>query len=319
MGKSEVLKGVLLVALGASIYGMLATVVKLAYNAGYTTAEVTTSQFTIGLLGLVLLNLIQSKTTKKKLAKPTKKDIWQLLLAGTSYGLTSLFYYLSVQFINVSIAIVLLMQSVWIGVVVESIMNKELPSARKVISAVIILLGTLLATNAIHSEVNLDWRGILFGMLAAMSFATTMFASNRIANHLPALKKSLIMLCGGAVMVFSFLILTQVGPFYFSSAFQGISFPFVEVRAFDFSIFWKYGLFLAIFGTILPPILLNLGFPKTGLGLGSIVSSVELPVSVLMAFVLLNEQVLSIQWMGIVLILSAIAYMNWNSIRPIKD
>lgn len=319
MGKGEVLKGVLLVGLGASIYGMLATVVKLAYQSDYTTAEVTTSQFTLGLLGLIILNLIQSKSSKVALSKPSKKDILQLFLAGTSYGLTSIFYYLSVQFINVSVAIVLLMQSVWIGVVVESVMNKEFPSRRKIISAVIVLIGTLFATNVVQSDVNLDWRGFLFGFLAAMSFSTTMFASNRIANHLPALRKSLIMLCGGAIMVFLFLLFTQVGPYYFSNIFQGISFSFVEVRAFDFSIFWKYGLFLAIFGTILPPILLNLGFPKTGLGLGSIVSSLELPVSVMMAYILLKEQVLWIQWLGILFILMAIVYMNWNSIVKSKE
>lgn len=318
MGKREVLKGVFLVGLGASIYGMLATVVKLAYQHDFTTAEVTTSQFIIGLLGLILLNLIQTKTSKVNLSKPSKKDVRQLLLTGTSYGLTSIFYYLSVQFINVSVAIVLLMQSVWIGVVVESVMNKELPSRRKVFSAIIVLIGTLFATNVIQTDVALDWRGFAFGFLAAMSFSTTMFASNRIANHLPALRKSLIMLCGGAVIVFTFLIFTQVGPYYLPNLFKNISFPFVEVRAFDFSIFWRYGLFLAIFGTILPPILLNLGFPKTGLGLGSIVSSLELPVSVMMAYILLSEQVLWIQWLGILFILMAIVYMNWNSIGTFK-
>ena len=35
--------------------------------------------------------------------------------------------------------------------------------------------------------------------------------------------------------------------------------------------------------------LLNAGFPLTGIGLGSIVSALELPVSVMMAFFILNE------------------------------
>ena len=33
---------------------------------------------------------------------------------------------------------------------------------------------------------------------------------------------------------------------------------------------------MALFGTIIPPMLLNAGFPHTGIGLGSIVSSLEL-------------------------------------------
>jgi drug/metabolite transporter (DMT)-like permease len=48
---------------------------------------------------------------------------------------------------------------------------------------------------------------------------------------------------------------------------------------------------------------MNAGFPLTGIGLGSIVSALELPVSVTMAFVLLNEDVKPFQWFGIVLIM----------------
>ena len=51
-------------------------------------------------------------------------------------------------------------------------------------------------------------------------------------------------------------------------------------------------------------------FPHTGLGLGSIISSIELPVSVMMAFFILNEEVILSQWAGIVLILIAIVIMN---------
>ena len=43
MTQNNLLKGVFLVGLGATSYGMLATFVKIAYNEGYTTAEVTTS------------------------------------------------------------------------------------------------------------------------------------------------------------------------------------------------------------------------------------------------------------------------------------
>ena len=75
-------------------------------------------------------------------------------------------------------------------------------------------------------------------------------------------------------------------------------------------LFLKWGIFLALFGTIIPPMLMNAGFPITGIGLGSIVSALELPVSVLMAFIILNETVLTSQWIGIILIILAIVLMN---------
>ncbi|UMQ41954.1 DMT family transporter [Chryseobacterium sp. Y16C] len=313
MKKKNIFKGVLFVGVGASIYGMLATFVKLAYQDGYTTSEVTTSQFVLGLVGLLILNLIQTATSKKDLSTPSSKEVRNLMLAGTSLGCTSLFYYIAVQYINVSVAIVLLMQSVWFSVVVESFMTRKLPNTRKIISVIIVLLGTVLATNLINSKIELDWKGLFWGLMAAASYTLTMFTSNTLATHLPVFRKSFIMLCGGSIVIFAFLFFAQIGPLYIDGL-KSVYLNFTEntehIRAFDYSILWKYGLVLSLFGTIIPPVLFNIGFPNAGLGLGSIVSSLELPVSVTMAFVLLGEEVVFIQWIGIALILFAIVLMN---------
>ncbi|BEV06572.1 DMT family transporter [Chryseobacterium gambrini] len=318
MQKRNILKGVLFVGIGASIYGMLATFVKLAYQDGYTTSEVTTSQFLLGIVGLLVLNFIQTITSKKALPSPTSKEVRNLMLAGTSLGCTSLFYYIAVQYINVSIAIVLLMQSVWFSVVVESFLTKKLPNARKIVSVIIVLAGTILATNLINESLDLDWKGIFWGLLAAASYTLTMFTSNTLATHLPVFRKSIIMLLGGSVVVFAFLFFAQIGPLHFEGL-KSFYLTFTDntehIHSFNYSILWKYGLILSIFGTIIPPILFNVGFPNAGLGLGSIVSSLELPVSVTMAFVLLGEKVIFIQWVGIILILFAIVLMN----LPKKD
>ncbi|MEL1252704.1 DMT family transporter [Flavobacterium sp. DGU38] len=293
MSQKNVLKGVFLVALGATSYGMLATFVKMAYDEGFTTAEVTSSQFILGILGLLLINIFQKVKHKDNVVKATSKNIFNLMFAGTSMGMTSLFYYLAVKYIPVSIGIVLLMQTVWMGVLLEMILEKKIPSLQKIIAVFIVLGGTVLATNIINNDVELDWRGIGWGILAAASFTTTMFTANRVAVGISSAQRSLYMLLGGAVIVFSFALATQNTPF-------------------NFSIFMKWGIVLSLFGTIIPPMLMNAGFPSTGIGLGSIVSALELPVSVTMAFVLLNEKVILLQWVGIVLIILAIILMNIN-------
>ncbi|OXB10834.1 EamA family transporter [Flavobacterium plurextorum] len=293
MLQNNVLKGVFLVALGATTYGMLATFVKMAYTEGYTTAEVTTSQFILGILGILLINAFQKVKNKGTAVKASSKNIFSLMLAGTSLGMTSLFYYLAVKYIPVSIGIVLLMQTVWMGVLLEIILEKKLPSKQKVVAVLIVLVGTVLATNIINNDVALDWRGIVWGVLAAASFTTTMFTANRVATEISSAQRSLYMLLGGAVIIFSFAFFTQTG-------------------SFNLDIFFKWGIILALFGTIIPPMLLNLGFPLTGIGLGSIVSALELPVSVMMAYILLNEKVIFSQWIGIVLIILAIIIMNVN-------
>lgn len=291
MSKDNILKGVFLVGLGATSYGMLATFVKLAYKEGFTTAEVTASQIILGIVGVLLINIFQKGRKGNEAKIGSKKDLAQLVVAGTSMGFTSVFYYLAVRYIPVSIGIVLLMQTVWMGVLLEAILSRKLPSGRKMLSVLIVLVGTALATNLVQSDITLDWRGVIWGLLAAASFTTTMFTSNRIATHLSSAQRSLFMLFGGAIVVFTFTAYTWTGTF-------------------NIDIFWRWGIILALFGTVIPPMLLNAGFPHTGIGLGSIVSSLELPVSVMMAFMILGEPVNVVQWMGIALIIAAIVIMN---------
>jgi drug/metabolite transporter (DMT)-like permease len=291
--KSNVLKGAFLVGLGATSYGMLATFVKLAYQEGFTTAEVTISQFTIGIIGLLLLQFFQKSSTENSKPKTTKKERIHLILAGTTLGMTSVFYYLAVKYIPVSIAIVLLMQTVWMGVILEMIMERKLPSIKKIIAVCIVLIGTLLATNLTNTSNSLNWQGLFWGLLAASSFTATMVTANRVAVRISSVQRSFFMLLGGAIIVLFFAIITQK-------------------TSFNFAIFIKWGIPLSLFGTILPPILMNAGFPSTGIGLGSIISALELPVSVAMAYFLLHEEVLTIQWIGILLIIAAIVLMHLN-------
>ena len=287
------IKGVVFVGLGATSYGMLATFVKLAYQEGFTTAEVITSQFTIGIFILFLLLTLQNIKNKNSATKTTKTALYKLMFAGTTLGMTSIFYYLAVKYIPVSIAIVLLMQTVWMGVILEMIIDRKVPSLQKIMAVLIVLIGTFLATNLFNQNILLDWRGFSWGMLAASSFTTTMYTANRIAIGSSYVQRSFFMLLGGGIIVFFFALYTQNTPF-------------------NFAIFLRWGIVLSLFGTIIPPLLMNAGFPITGIGLGSIISTLELPVSVTMAYFLLEEEVLSIQWIGIVLIITAIVLMNLN-------
>lgn len=297
MTNNNILKGVFLVGFGATSYGMLATFVKLAYhdtgitNNPFTPAEVITSQFILGIIAILIINAISKVKKGATVTNASPREITQLMVAGTSTGLTSIFYYLAVKYIPVSIGIVLLMQTVWMGVLLEMMLEKKWPSRIKVISVAVVLLGTALATDLLNNEKPLDWRGIVLGLLAAASFTTTMFTANRVAVGISSAQRSLYMLLGGAVMVFIFAIATQTTPF-------------------NYDIFYKWGILLALFGTVIPPMLMNAGFPLTGIGLGSIVSALELPVSVLMAYFILNETVVPLQWLGIILIILAIVLMN---------
>jgi drug/metabolite transporter (DMT)-like permease len=294
--KKQIVQGSLLVALGAACYGLLATYVKLAYSDGFNIAEITVSQFVIGMIGLLILNAFVKKKDKISINTSNKSNIFKLILAGTSLGLTSTFYYLAVQLIPVSIGIVLLMQTVWMGVVLDVILTKKTPSFGKIIAVILILFGTILATNMLFDMQKINFTGIGWGLLAAVSYTVSVYTSGKIALGMHAFRRTIWMLLGGLIIVML------------------ISFPSL-IEKFNWQIFTSWGIVLALFGTILPPVLFSIGMPKINLGLGAILSSVEIPVSVLMAYFLLHEKVNLYQWSGIILIMITVILMN----LPRKD
>lgn len=291
---TQYIKGILLVAIGASSYGMVAVFIKQGVAAGFTTGELVFAQAFVGTLVIVLLNLLmRAKLSSKneKVQTPTKKEILKLMIGGFPLALTSTFYYISLQYIPVSVCIVMLMQSVWIGVVIDLLVNKVKPSFNKIIAILIVLAGTVLATNVLKSDMNLDWRGVMWGFFAAISYSCTFLATNNVATGYKPLVRSMYMLFGLLIM---------------ASVIWGYSLS----QKFDPSVLWTWGIVIAFFGTVLPPLLFTKGMPLIGVGLGGIVASMELPVSVIMAYLILHEQVDLSQWIGIILILFAVVLMN---------
>ena len=288
------LKGILLVAAGACSYGVLATFVKMATNNGGHIGNLTLGQFVWGILILFILRLLFGGKTKKAVAPASIKEKGQLLLAGTAMGLTSTFYYLAIQYIPVSVGIILLMQAIWMGILLEAILERKFPPFIKIMAAAIVLVGTFLATGILGQEesLSLDWRGLAFGLAAASSYTVTLYSSNRVVLRLPNLERSYFMVWGGLIITVLFWNLSLIDNFGWA----------------DFA---SWGLLIAVFGTVLPPILLNEGMPITGTGLGSIIASMEIPVSILFAYLLLNEQVGGLQWLGVGLILAAVFWINW--------
>lgn len=290
--KSSTLKGSLFIILAACCYGMLGAFVKMAYRDGYSTAEVTISQFSLGFITLLILNL----ATKNKEAIPGNKrnsikSYLKVIVSGSSLGFTSIFYYLTVKYVSVSIAIVLLVQAIWMSLVLEMILRRKRPEFLKILAVIIILLGTIMATNVFYQNSQINWQGIGWGISAAISYTATMYSTNHIGLGFHPLNRSFLMICGGFVIV---LLV------YLSTFLQG----------FSFGIFLSWGLPIALFGTILPPILFTKGMPLTGMGLGAIFTSLEIPVSIVFAYFLLNEQIGLSQWTGVCFILIAVVIRN---------
>lgn len=298
---SKIIKGIIIVAIGSACYGVLAVLVKLGGKEGYSTGELTFAQAFVGFLALLVMNVVRNIAKPTALARrlPGKMK-WKLILGGIPFGLTSSFYYMSLNYTSVSVCIVMLMQSVWIGSVIDFFVNKTKPTTNKMIAIVVVLIGTVLATNLLASDITLDWRGVAWGLMAALSYSCSLLVANNIASSYPPLSRSLYMLIGSVSIV-------------------TIIWGYSLYNQFDINVLWRWGIIIALFGTVLPPLLFTKGMPIVGVGLGSILASIELPVSVTMARVVLGEEISIMQWGGIVLIIAAVVIMNISYFKPAKS
>ncbi|HAF35576.1 MULTISPECIES: EamA family transporter [Sphingobacterium] len=282
-------KSTLYVAAGACSYGLLATIVKYANHLGIHTSLLTFLQFMFGFLFLLSFNLLSKRNADEhntiKFSSKIKLMVW-----GISLGLTTTLYYLSIQYIPVSAGIILLMQSIWISLVAEAVLLKKFPSKGKITGVTIVLLGTTLATNLFQNNNNLDYKGIILGFGAGISYALAIYASSTVEKDLPSPVRSQFLVLGGLLLIVAFWNIDII--------------RYMQPNALP------WGLLIAIFGTILPPLLFTKGIPKTGIAMGNIISSLEIPVSTLSAMLVLQEVVSGFQWFGILLILMAVIIIN---------
>lgn len=296
-------KGILLVLLGACSFGVLSTFVKLAYGEGYTLGDVTGVQALFGAILLWTIFLIQRKTQNKDTVKPIIKTHWlKLVLAGTFTGLVSLTYYQCVKLIPASVAIILLMQFVWISVLLEFVFFKKKPNRLQVLAILFILIGTIAASGYYEStRSDLNLLGIAYGLAAAFCYAIFLMFNGNLGNEYPPLQKSALMITGACILIF--LVLPPA--FLINGALGGS--------------LLKWGLILAIFGTVIPPLCFASGIPKIGLGLSSILSSAELPVAVSMSALILHEEVSWVRWLGVLIILSSMILPNLEILKKTNN
>lgn len=274
---------------GACSYGLLATLVKLGYSMGLTVYDITLLQYITGFVALTAVLLLTKNFRWTKTSIP-------LVIAGTTLGTTGLFYYLSLEYTSVATGIILLMQSTWMGLLWESFRDKKWPDKRSLISLLLILGGTLFS---VQGEIQLDPIGVLFGLLAALSYTITIQYSGLDPEGHSPISRTWTLMIGGFLVVFSAFWI----------------WGFSNSQLSDVSGLWEalgLGVLLGLLGTFAAPLLFSIGRPHTTLGTATLLGSVELPVSVLSAFFLLGEEISTLQIGGLIGILLGVISIPRN-------
>ncbi len=271
----------IMVVFAASCYGILSTIIKLAIADGFTASEAVTAQYFTGFV----LALIVFTTVRRSLPKFDGGLI--LLLAGTFTATTGIVYGQAVTYMPASIAVVMLFQFTWIGMLFDCIANRRLPKRIELISLILLFGGTIFAAGVIGADISgIPWQGWAWGMASAVSFASFVMVNSKQVEGMDT-ETRLLFTSFIAVIVISLFQSPEV--IWNGTLFSGG--------------LWIYGLILGLFGIVIPIYLFSIAVPQVGAATSSILSAAELPVAVTASVLLLNESLTFLQVVGIVIIL----------------
>ncbi|MBS4212357.1 EamA family transporter [Neobacillus rhizophilus] len=287
----------LLVIMAASSYGVVSTIIKLAMNSGFSASEAVTSQFFIGFCIAMSIYFMTSRT------KISFKGVKMLIFAGILTGLTNIVYGHSLNYLPASLAVVLLFQFTWIGMLISCITKRQLPTRIEFISLLLLVLGTIPAAGLIDVDLTkIPLQGWIWGLAAAFCYSLFLFVNGRATASMNT---------SGRLVFVSFFA------FMMSAAFQS---PEIIWNGTLFNEgLWIYGSALGLFGMIIPVFLFTIAVPKVGLGMTSILSAIELPIAVMVSVILLSETVTTIQIAGIVVILIGISLPTMLNGKLLKN
>ena len=307
------MKYLLSVLFGAISYGVLSTIVVLAYGEGYQLGEVVGTQLLTGcILAWILAWYTKGREQRKGLKDNVKsannlgevspKLTWKhrllLMLAGTPTAITGLLYYQSLRYIPASLAIILLFQFTWMSVLIQTVSKRQRPNGVMLFTLVLLFGGTIMAAGIIEQGgTEFQMIGIVLGLLAAVSYTLFILVSGKAVTFIHPAYRSAWMITGGLILVFILF------PPYF--LFNGLLWGQLLL----------FGFLLGLFGAFIPPVLFAIGVPRIGESMAGILGAAELPVAVLLSSFVLHEHVSMLQWGGVVLVLLGVMFPELYKLR----
>lgn len=279
--------GILLILVGASGYGMLSPLVKLAYGAGLVEGEVTSAQATIGTAIMWLLVLATPAAHRNPFTGPWVKTA---LIGIFGIALTSILYNRTLAELDASLSIVLLFQFTWITILMECLASRRWPTLYQTAAVLIVLAGTVLSVNLFGADLGrFNAKGLGFGLASAVTYSFFLFAAGRVESKLhPFLNSAWMMTAGTALICI----------FYPPAFVVGAGADPVQLLG--------WGALLGLIGQVVPTVAFIVGIPRVGSTLAAMLGALELPVAIIGALLLLSERVAVIQWAGMALILAGV-------------
>lgn len=186
----------LMVRAGSVSYGVPASLVKIAgLNRNELNILIIIMLFFSSIILTLTSHLLEKNKSYDSKLKASKKSKATLFVSVFSIFGTNYSYMNSLFYISVSVATVLLMQSIWITSLLHFFFKRERPARNLFIQTFLILIGTVLATNIIQ-DYKISFTGILLGIASAICYSFTLYFTGCNSENISSINKAKMMIYG---------------------------------------------------------------------------------------------------------------------------
>ena len=279
-GVSQRLHGSLMIIASAVCFGLLPIFARFAYAEG---AKIFDLLFVRFVLAFLMLGIYLS--WQKKIRLPSKRVLLTLLGMGAiGYFMSSTFYFSALLYIPVSVVVLILYTYPAFVTGLSFVFGFDRISFRLMLSLLCAMVGLVLVANPIF---NLSPIGPLLALGASLAYTGFILVGSRFLKNMEG-EESTFYILGATALSFGIL-----GSF---SGGLNISWNIDG---------WIWVILIAFVSTTLSMTLFFKGLRLIGPSRTSILSTAELVTSVVMAFIIFNETLTSLQFVGALLIITA--------------
>jgi drug/metabolite transporter (DMT)-like permease len=283
-------RGLALIALSTLAYGVQPIFGKVAYAAGVTPLPLLAWRY---LIALVCLQLVERGP------RPPLRVRLRLWGIGSVFVFNSVAYFMALDALPASVTALVLFSYPVIVALFAALAGVEPLTWRSLLAAVGAFAGCALTAGGLELSAGLPARGLAWALAAAVVYAGYVVLSSRFGKGVPARVLALHVVQVAALLCVVFAVL---GP--------GLALP-REPRA------WLSVAAIALVSTVVSMIAFLAGMALIGPSRASVLASLEVLVTLVLAFLLLGERLSPLQWAGAALILGAVAFQNTAALQQV--
>jgi drug/metabolite transporter (DMT)-like permease len=286
-----------MVVASAISFGTLSIFAKLAYSAGLGTEQLLAFRFVLAALGMLLLAFVIGQNPFRL----SRRQATSLLaVGGVMYTAQALTYFIALRTLPASLCVLIVYIYPSLVVIGAWIFLGRRVSRWHVGALVASFAGVILLVGGAQFQLGV---GLIFAFIAPLMYTAFILVSERVMAAVPPVAASAVMMSGTAVVLSA--IAAAQGQLVLPSTADS----------------WAISVGIAVVPTMIAISLFLAGLPRIGAARASLISTLELVVTVALAILLLGDRFSPLEAVGGVLVLGAVVVVQaahlWRPV-PLK-